>query len=99
MEEKHSWHFYLVDDHSEVEPVVKCPENLVLIQNQGWIQRVVEFQSVLNESLSVLDKYPQLFGCSESRLLEPPWQEPDIPVLRHEILEILRVDCLHAPQF
>jgi hypothetical protein len=62
MEEEDSRHFDLVDEHSELEPVVESPEHLVLVQHQGRIQRIVVFQCILYEPLPLLYEYPQLFG-------------------------------------
>ena len=43
MEKKDSGHLDLVEDHPEPKPAIEGPEDLVLVEHEGWIQSVIEF--------------------------------------------------------
>lgn len=69
----------------------------MLVQNQGWIYSVVEFERILDKTFAIFDEDAELFGSSEGGLFEPSRQQADILVFSHESFNVLRVNSLHAP--
>jgi hypothetical protein len=96
--EEHSWELEPVEEEAELEPRLEHRKSLMLVHHHNRIYRVPVFQRVFYKALPIANPTTNLVRCGDSSLLITTRQKTDVFALPHELLQVLVVYCLHAPQ-